>query len=112
MTDHIEIRDAIINAAVTLAAQKSWEAVRLYDVAKDLNLTLDQIRRYFREKEDIADAWFGLHLPRPICLEAFLYTRLFRDSDTHFWGLDYRLWFDGICTVEHRTLFYSASVCH
>ena len=35
MTDHIEIRDAIIDAAVTLAAQKSWEAVRLYDVAKD-----------------------------------------------------------------------------
>ncbi len=58
MTDHIEIRDAIIDAAVTLAAQKSWEAVRLYDVAKDLNLTLDQIRHYFREKEDVADAWF------------------------------------------------------
>ena len=57
------------------------------------------------------DACFGLHLPRPICLETFLYTRLFRDSDTHFGGLDYRLWFDGICTVEHRTLFYSASVC-
>jgi AcrR family transcriptional regulator len=54
MTDHIEIRDAIINAAVTLAAQKSWEAVRLYDVARDLNLTLDQIHRYFREKEDVA----------------------------------------------------------
>ncbi len=54
MTDHIEIRDAIINAAVTLVAQKSWEAVRLYDVARDLNLTLDQIHRYFREKEDVA----------------------------------------------------------
>ncbi|HMU65016.1 MAG TPA: TetR family transcriptional regulator, partial [Nitrosomonas sp.] len=58
MTDPIEIRDAIIDTAVTLAAQKSWEAVRLYDVATALNLSLDQIRPYFREKEDLVDAWF------------------------------------------------------
>lgn len=58
MTDPVEIREAIIDTAVTLAAQKSWEAVRLYDVAATLNLSLDQIRSYFREKEDLADAWF------------------------------------------------------
>lgn len=58
MTDPIEIRNAIIDTAVTLAAQKSWEAVRLYDVATALNLSLDQIRPYFHEKEDLVDAWF------------------------------------------------------
>ena len=50
--------DRIVDAAVTLAEERSWEAVRLHDVAAALNITLDDIRRHFREKEDIVDAWF------------------------------------------------------
>jgi AcrR family transcriptional regulator len=51
-------RDKIVDAAIKLAEQRSWEAVRLHDVARDLGITLEDIRRHFREKEDLVDAWF------------------------------------------------------
>lgn len=50
--------DQIVNTAVELGEQKSWEAVRLHDVAAALGITLDDVRVHFREKEDIVDAWF------------------------------------------------------
>ncbi|MDQ3185831.1 MAG: TetR/AcrR family transcriptional regulator [Pseudomonadota bacterium] len=50
--------DQIVDTAVELGAQKSWEAVRLHDVAAALEVTLDDVRAHFREKEDIVDAWF------------------------------------------------------
>lgn len=50
--------DRIVDAAIALAEERSWEAVRLHDVAAALGLTLDDIRRHFREKEDVVDAWF------------------------------------------------------
>ncbi len=50
--------DQIVDTAVELAEQKSWEAVRLHDVAASLGITLDDVRAHFREKEDIVDAWF------------------------------------------------------
>ena len=53
-----ELRDAIVDTAVALAEHSSWEAVRLFDVATELNISLDNIRLYFREKEDLVDAWF------------------------------------------------------
>lgn len=51
-------RDRIVDAAIALAEQGSWEAVRLHAVAAALDVPLDEIRRHFREKEDIVDAWF------------------------------------------------------
>lgn len=51
-------RDHIIDCAVELAGQSSWEAVRLHEVAARLNISLDDIRAHFREKEEIADAFF------------------------------------------------------
>lgn len=51
-------RDAIVDAALVLADRTSWEAVRLYDVAATLGITLNDIRAHFREKEEIVDAWF------------------------------------------------------
>ncbi|MGH8672078.1 MAG: hypothetical protein ACREUA_08615 [Burkholderiales bacterium] len=50
--------DKIVDAAIELGEQKSWEAVRLHDVAAVLGISLDEVRRYFREKEDVVDAWF------------------------------------------------------
>ena len=51
-------RDKIIDAALDLAMRKSWESVRLHDVAMELDLSLNDVRAHFREKEDITDAWF------------------------------------------------------
>jgi ubiquinone biosynthesis protein COQ9 len=51
-------RDRILEAALVLAARTSWERVRLHDVAVELNMSLNDVRVHFREKEDITDAWF------------------------------------------------------
>lgn len=58
ITENENIRDVIVNTAVALAARTSWEAVRLHDIAAELDISLDDIRGYFREKEDLIDAWF------------------------------------------------------
>ncbi|MEW6330383.1 MAG: TetR/AcrR family transcriptional regulator [Pseudomonadota bacterium] len=51
-------RDRIIDTALDLAARRSWESLRLHDVATSLQLELNDVRAHFREKEDIVDAWF------------------------------------------------------
>lgn len=48
----------IVDAALALAGEREWEAVRLHDVAARLGITLDDVRAHFREKEEIVDAWF------------------------------------------------------
>jgi len=48
----------IIDAAIDLAEQGSWETVRLHAVAARLGASLDDIRGVFREKEDIVEAFF------------------------------------------------------
>jgi len=53
------IRDSIVDAALSLSEKYSWEGLRLYQVAAELGITLDQLRVHFREKEDIVDAWFN-----------------------------------------------------
>lgn len=50
--------ERIVDAALALAEQRSWEAVRLHDVAAKLGVPLDAIRRHFRDKEALVDAWF------------------------------------------------------
>ncbi len=58
MAVEAELRDRIVYTAIGLAEQRAWEAVRLHDVAAALGISLDEVRLHFREKEDLADAWF------------------------------------------------------
>ena len=58
MAEKPNLEQAIVDTALSLAEDKDWESVRLQQVAKGLNISLDEIRLYFREKEDIVDAWF------------------------------------------------------
>lgn len=51
-------RDRIVDTALELAERDHWERVRLHDIAATLKLSLNDIRAHFREKEDIAEAWF------------------------------------------------------
>ncbi|GJL73944.1 TetR/AcrR family transcriptional regulator [Nitrosomonas sp.] len=53
-----DIRNAIVDAAIMIGERTSWEAVRLFDVAAELNISLEEIRLHFREKEELVDAWF------------------------------------------------------
>lgn len=54
----LDLREAIVDTAVAIAERSNWETVRLFDIAAELNISLDDIRAYFREKEDLVDAWF------------------------------------------------------
>jgi ubiquinone biosynthesis protein COQ9 len=53
-----DTRERIVDAALELAEARSWEAVRLHDVAAALEIGLEDVRVHFREKEDVAEAWF------------------------------------------------------
>lgn len=52
------VKDDIVDAALELAESSSWEGVRLHHIAQRLGISLEQVRREFREKEEIVDAWF------------------------------------------------------
>lgn len=57
-TEDAQHAQRIVEAAVALAEQRSWEAVRLHEVAAHMGIGLDEIRRHFREKDELIDAWF------------------------------------------------------
>lgn len=56
MTD--SLKERIVDAALALADECTWERVRLHDVADRLGMTLTDVGQHFREKEEITDAWF------------------------------------------------------
>lgn len=51
--------DDILDKALELAATRSWESVRLYDIATNLEISLDEVRQYYQQKDDLAEAWFN-----------------------------------------------------
>jgi AcrR family transcriptional regulator len=54
----VSLKHRILDTALALAAASSWEALRLYQVAACLGVTLEDIHAHFREKEELVDAWF------------------------------------------------------
>lgn len=48
----------ILDAALQLAEERSWEAIRLHQVAARAGIGLAGIGRHFREKDELIDAWF------------------------------------------------------
>ena len=52
------IEHKILNSALKLAEDSSWENVQLRDVAKDLDISLFEIHRYYSQKDDLVEAWF------------------------------------------------------
>ena len=50
--------DAIVDAAIALAARDGWAQVRMMHVAMHFGVPLAQIHDRFRDMDDIADAWF------------------------------------------------------
>lgn len=51
-------KDQILDAALALAERRSWESLRLHEVAAELRVSLNEVRAHFREKEELTDAWF------------------------------------------------------
>jgi len=48
----------IVDAALELAEQSRWEAVRLHQISAHTGIPLSDIHHLFGEKEDLIDAWF------------------------------------------------------
>lgn len=58
MVKSTNLQTTILDTALQLAEKKSWEALRLHDVATELDITLNQIREYFPQKDDLVEAWY------------------------------------------------------
>ncbi len=51
--------DAILDTALDLAEATGWAPLRLSDLARNLDLPLTEVLVHYRDKDAIADAWFG-----------------------------------------------------
>ena len=58
MTQSPDLAWRIVDTAVALAERRSWESIRLHEVAAAAGISLDEIRQHFREKEELVAAWF------------------------------------------------------
>lgn len=58
MPKSTSLADKILDKALELAGERSWEEVRLQDVAAALDISLDEVRQYYRQKDDLAEALF------------------------------------------------------
>jgi AcrR family transcriptional regulator len=52
------LQDRILDKALEQAEASSWEQLHLHAVAESLNITLDEIRQFFPQKDDLVEAWF------------------------------------------------------
>ncbi|HET9651981.1 MAG TPA: helix-turn-helix domain-containing protein, partial [Usitatibacter sp.] len=50
--------DRIVEAALALGEERGWDAVHMYDIADHMGMGLAEIERHFRNKDEIAEAWF------------------------------------------------------
>jgi AcrR family transcriptional regulator len=48
----------ILDTALMLGEQHGWDAVHLHDVAQEMGIVLSDVHRHFRQKDDLAEAWF------------------------------------------------------
>lgn len=48
----------ILETALMLGQRHGWDAVHLHDVAQKMGIDLAEIHRHFRQKDDLAEAWF------------------------------------------------------
>lgn len=53
------VRRGIVHTALRLAEQAgSWDAVHVHAVASEAGMSLEELRRYFGDKDAIAEGWF------------------------------------------------------
>jgi AcrR family transcriptional regulator len=58
MINKPELADRILDTAIEFAKANSWEAVKLHEIADQLEISLDDIRRIYPQKDDLVEAWF------------------------------------------------------
>ena len=55
---HSISKETILDTALVIAKKKSWESMKLFEVARTLDISLNTINVYFHQKDDIAEALF------------------------------------------------------
>jgi len=53
-----DLSAAIVDAALDIAEEKGWPAVRLHDFAERLDIPPNRILEHYRDLDAVADAWF------------------------------------------------------
>lgn len=53
-------KGAILEVALQLAERSSWDAIHLFDIAREMGVGLPEIQRHFPNKDALAEAWFDL----------------------------------------------------
>lgn len=53
-----DLANRIVDTAVELSEQASWEALYLHQVAQRLNITLDELNRQYSVKDQLVEAWY------------------------------------------------------
>ena len=51
------VKEKAVEAALSLAAQKGWEAVTLRDIARKIKIPLHELHDHFEDRYDIIAAW-------------------------------------------------------
>lgn len=58
MNDNAGLAGRILDVALMLGERSGWDALHLHEVADDMGIGLDEIQRHYRQKDDLAEAWF------------------------------------------------------
>lgn len=58
MPDTTVTADTILDTAMRLANEHSWEKLYLHEIATELNIPLETIHGHFAQKDDLVEAWY------------------------------------------------------
>ncbi|MGD8783249.1 MAG: TetR/AcrR family transcriptional regulator [Thioalkalispiraceae bacterium] len=53
-----QLRELIVDTAVELAEQSSWEHLYLHQIADALGISLEQLHEHFTVKDELVEAWY------------------------------------------------------
>lgn len=53
-----DLKEQILEAALELGEASSWETLNLHALADYMQISLEQIRQRYNQKDDIVEAWF------------------------------------------------------
>jgi AcrR family transcriptional regulator len=53
-------KSAILEVALQLAEKSSWDSIHLFDIAREMGITLADIHRHVPNKDALTEAWFDV----------------------------------------------------
>lgn len=105
--------DTILETALLLAEDCGWESLRLHDVAQRLDIPLSQVHGFYRQKDDLVEAWYD-RADRSMLQSAESEDFLSMDKASRFHQL-LMAWFDELAkhkTISRDMLLYKLEPAH